>query len=330
MNVPIKKILSWFMMAAYILVCGEISIRIISTFFTVYSIEMLDYAKELKIKSTIPGVSHEHRPNASAELMGVEVALNALGHRNAELGNPKNRNERRIYVLGSSITLGWGVPVKEGFVSRVERRLNAEKGSRNGLQYRAINAGIGNYNTFYQVELFKQQVDVTDPDIVVLQYYINDAEPNPQGEDYSILRYSLLTAFIYQHVKALMAVSTKSLAEHYQELYAEGAVDWERAKASIRELKVVTEARGIRLVALLVPELHNLSEDGPFPPLYRKIGDAFAEMGIYTINPLPRFQAAYGNDPSRSWVAKNDPHPNSSAHKLLADALFEHLARRAD
>jgi len=327
-NFPIKKILSWFMMAAYILVCGEISIRIISAFFTVYSIEMLDYAKELKVKSSIPGVSHEHRPNARAKLMGVDVMLNSLGHRSANLRNPKDKNERRIHVLGSSIALAWGVPVEEGLAGRLEQRLNAETGTRTGLRYRVINAGIGNYNTFYQVEKFKRQVDATNPDVVVLQYYINDAEPNPRGEDHVVLKYSLLAAFLYQHVKSLTAVSTKSLAQHYQDLYADGAVDWQRAKASIRELKAISDTRGIQLVALLVPELHDLSDDGPLPPLYRKIEDAFAEVGIPMINPLERFQAAYGDNPSRSWVTKNDPHPNSSAHKLLADALFDYLARR--
>ena len=122
-----KKASSWFLFVAYVLVCGEISIRIISSFFTVYSIEMLDYAKDLKIRGKVPEISHEHKPNAKATLMDVEVALNSFGHRSAELQNPKAGNERRVYVLGSSITLGWGVKVEEGFVSRVEQRLNRVK-----------------------------------------------------------------------------------------------------------------------------------------------------------------------------------------------------------
>lgn len=330
MNPLAKKASSWLLYVAYVLVCSEISIRVISSFFTVYSIEMLDYAKELKIRNTIPEISHEHRSNAKATLMGVEVALNSLGHRSAELQNPKAGNERRIHVLGSSITLGWGVKVEEGFVSRVEQRLNREKGARNGHRYTAINAGIGNYNTFYEVELFKRQVDATDPDVVVLQYYINDAEPNPKGENNPVLKYSLFAAFVYQHFKTLTAVSTKSLAEHYGDLYRKNAPDWERAKASIRELRAITDKRGIRLVVLLVPELHDLSSDGPYPPIYDKIGAVFRKMGIDMINPLSRFQMAFSDDPSRAWVAPNDPHPNAMAHKVIADALYEYLAPRID
>ena len=330
MNAIMKKVSSWLLMAVYVLVCGEISIRIISAFVTVYSIEMLEYAKELKIKSPIPEISHEHRPNANARLMGVEVALNSLGHRSARLQVPKGENERRIHVLGSSITLGWGVEAEEGFVGRVEKRLNREKGARNGHRYTAINAGIGNYNTYYEAELFKRQVDVTKPDVVVLQYYINDAEQNPKGEDNPILRYSLFAAFIYQHIKTLTAVSTKTLAEHYRDLYLEGAPSWKKAKAAVREIKAITDKRAIPFVVLLVPELHDLSDDGPYPPIYEKIGAAFGKMGIHMINPLSRFQAAFSDDPSRAWAAQNDPHPNASAHKVIADALFDYLAPRID
>jgi len=311
-------------------VCGEISIRLLSTFFMIYTVEMLDYAKKLKIKSDIPGISHQHRANASAKLMGVEVKLNSLGHRSDELKNPKPRKERRIHVLGSSIALGWGVPVDQGFAGRLQNRLNAEKGARNGLHYQVVNAGIGNYNAFYAIELFKRQVDKTDPDALVLQYYVNDAEANPRGENYAILKYSLLAAFVYQNVKTLMAVSTKTLDQHYRDLYADGAPGWENAKASIRWLKAIADKRRIRLYIFLVPELHDLSEDGPYPPIYRTLDETFKQMGIPMINPLPRFQATFGKDPSKSWVDRNDPHPNAAAHRILADALYEYLAPRIE
>jgi len=312
----------------YVLVCSEFSIRLISSFFTVYSIEMLNYAKDLKIKGAVTEISHQHRPNASVNLMEVDVALNSLGHRSAELKNPKARNERRIYVLGSSITLGWGVAEGDGFVGRLEQRLNAEISPKSSLRYTAINAGIGNYNTYYQVELFKRQVEATNPNVAVVQYYINDAEPNPEGEDIALLKYSLLAAFLYQNIKTMTAVSTKSLAEYYKDLYQEGAPGWERAKASIKELKQITDKRDIRLIALLVPELHNLSKDGPYPTIYAKIDAFFTKTGIPLVNPLPAFQAAFNKDPSRAWAAPNDPHPSAPAHKILADALFDYLSPR--
>ena len=87
---------------------------------------------------------------------------------------------------------------------------------------------------------------------------------------------------------------------------------------------------GIRLVVLLVPELHDLSSDSPYPPIYDKIGAALRNMEIDMINPLSRFQTTFSNDPSKAWAAPNDPHPNAKAHKIIADALYEYLAPRID
>ena len=112
----IRKAGSITLILLYTVLCGEVSIRVISSFVLMYNIEMLNYAKQLKEKSPLPGISHQHRPNTRATLIGVDVSLNSRGHRSAELENPKKPKEKRIHFLGSSITLGWGVPAEEVFV----------------------------------------------------------------------------------------------------------------------------------------------------------------------------------------------------------------------
>ena len=151
MNTAVRKTLQGLLLVAYILVCGEIVLRVLSSITNIYNIEMLNYAKELKVKSAIPGVSQEHRPNASARLMGVDITLNSLGHRSAELRNPKRADERRLHFLGSSIALGWGVAEEEAMPSLVADMFNRRISPNTGFRYVALNAGIGNYNTFYLV-----------------------------------------------------------------------------------------------------------------------------------------------------------------------------------
>ena len=117
-----------------------------------------------------------------------------------------------------------------GVRSIVEERLNRIQSSETGNRYVSINAGVGNYNTYYEVEAFKKQIDGTDPDLVVLQYYINDAEPNPRGEDNILLEYSVLAAFVYQHIKIVTTLTSKSLADYYADLYLAGSPSWEQAQ----------------------------------------------------------------------------------------------------
>ena len=74
-------------LSLYIVFIGEIGIRTISHFTNIYEIEMLKYAKKLKRSSENPNLSHEHIPNSQSQLMGVNIVLNSLGHRNNELQN---------------------------------------------------------------------------------------------------------------------------------------------------------------------------------------------------------------------------------------------------
>ena len=47
-----------------------------------YNLEMWKYARKLKRASEDPVQGHKHIPNRSAHLMGVDIAINAHGHRN--------------------------------------------------------------------------------------------------------------------------------------------------------------------------------------------------------------------------------------------------------
>ena len=86
----------------------EFGFRLYSNYNSIYSVEMHKYALNLKTKSKISGLSHEHIKNSSAVLQNVEVKINDFGFRTNEL-KQKELNEFRTMVLGSSITMGWVV-----------------------------------------------------------------------------------------------------------------------------------------------------------------------------------------------------------------------------
>ena len=292
----LKKTASFILILVYMAVASEVIIRVISSVALIYDIEMIRYAKELKIRSSLPGTFHQHKSNASAELMGVEISLNSLGHRNKELAKPKPAGEKRIQVLGSSIALGWGVPEDQTFSGVLEQRLNDQIAAQSGERFVVINAGIGNYNTHNEVTLFEEQVGLTEPDAVVLQYYINDAEPNPRGVDNPFLMRSVAAAFLSIRIRSLFTVGGKTLGDYYTELYDEASPGWRQTRNSIRRLKELTDQRGIPLVVLLVPELHDLSEQGPYPPLYKIVTNYLDSLGIKSIDPTSNIRASLLNN----------------------------------
>ena len=309
----------------YVLLCCEVLIRLVSHFMQLYDIEMLRYARDLKVRSSQPGLSHEHRARRSAHLMGVEITLNSLGHRSPELAQPKPPNEKRVYFMGSSITLGWGVAEDQAFPALVVSQLNQDGRGAGAPAFVAVNAGVGNYNTVHEVDLLARQMDQVQPDLVVLQYYQNDAEIKPGAPDNLLLAHSLFLAYLTQRVKVAASLRRGSLVDYYRGLYGPGRPGWQQAVAALARLRALCHDRRLPLVAALVPEVHDLRPNGPYQPLYEQIKGAMAEQGVRVIDTTPALQAAFAAAPESAWVGRDDPHPSAAAHAVIARVLASAL-----
>jgi hypothetical protein len=154
-----------------------------------FDLEMWKYAKDIKRVSANPEIAHEHTPGTSGFFMGVPVAINSLGLRDREYSLKKPPGSVRVLMLGDSLTFGWGVKVENTPTKILEEMLNRD-GS--GRTYEIINSGVGNYNTRMEVAYFLDRGHLLKPDVVVLNYFINDAEPTPRrnATTYSVPRLS--------------------------------------------------------------------------------------------------------------------------------------------
>jgi lysophospholipase L1-like esterase len=101
----------------------------------------------------------------------VQVKTNSIGFRNREIG-PKER--ARVLFLGDSITLAGYLDEPDTFVRRVEA-LSAT----GPVPYETINAGVGGIGIEDELALLTEIGLGTDPDIVILGFYMNDAIPSP-------------------------------------------------------------------------------------------------------------------------------------------------------
>ena len=321
----VKKVAIGFGLMIWTLICFEVGVRVLSAFVPSYTVEMLKYASQLMIQSAIPNVTHEHKPNSTAHLMGVDIDLNSLGHRNPELKELKSPDEIRMHVIGSSLALGWGVNMEEGFASLIQNKLNKDLTSKTKLNYVVINAGVGNYNTFYQVELFKKQVEITKPDVAILQFFINDAEPNAVQTRSALVKHSLLAGYVYKHFITYSMTASKSLEDYYYSLYEDGKPGWKNTQASLLEFKAVCDRLGIPAIAFMIPDLHDLSKDSHYSALYKKIESVFQQTGIPVIDTFPALSEEFNGDSIRARVALDDPHPSSVAHKIIAREVYSFL-----
>lgn len=317
-----------FIATAVTLGLGEIALRIIASQHLIYNIEMVKYAKELKMRDPSGRASHVHRPSSSAKLMGVTISLNSLGDRGPELKNPKPAGCERILVMGSSITMGWGVPYEKIFTSVTGQMLNSNKPFGENHSFEVVNAGIGNYNTHFQFMLFQHQYPVVKPDMVVLHYFISDVQPRGMGNNSFILRDSYLAAFLYDKwsiVKLKFGGNYKDLFTFYKDLYADDSEAWKQTRAEISEMRDITAKDGVPFVVMIIPDIHDLSPGTPYKELYSKMETAFKAMNIPTVNTFDAFQKDFGDDVSKLWIQSDDPHPNATGHALMAKFLYDYI-----
>jgi hypothetical protein len=305
------------------LVIAEFAFRWYTNKKVIYDIEMHKYAKKLKQRSSIPGLSHEHIPNASAKLMGVDIHINSLGFRDDEL-TAKAENEYRVLVAGQSITFGWGVPKDSTFCELSQNRLNA---SGDSIHYNFVNTGIGNYNTRLEYLYLKRNLPLVNPDMVVLHAFLRDAETIPPKSQNVLIANSYLAAYLYIKIQQAFFFNNKTyktIGDYYLNMYSENSEGWKEQQQAFRDIRSLCEERRIPLLVVLQPDLNDLSEQSPQEKCYRIIGDFLSTNSFSYIDMSDIYRAKVSN-PRSIWVSVEDSHPNSAGHTVVADELYRYF-----
>jgi lysophospholipase L1-like esterase len=276
-----------------------------------YDIEMWRYSKLLKVPSDNPALGHEHRPAHSATLQSVELRINDRGLRGDNVP-PVVPGKRRILFLGSSITLGWGVPESETVTERLRAKFKAD-----GIAVDVLNAGIGNYNAPRYVERFLTRLEDLKPTDIVVHYFLRDAESLPPEGGNWLLRHSELALTFWSAYQKNFG-KARSLEQHYRDVYDPAAPGYRAMRDSLKKLSEYAHAHHIRLYLAMIPDVHNL-KNYPFSYIHEDLQKLARADGYQFIDLYPALQ---GLEPAQIWSMPGDPHPNAEGHRRMADALY--------
>ncbi len=310
-----------------LLLIGEGMTRLVFWHSLDFDMEMWKYATQVKIASPDPNLGHKHRPNRHALLMGVNVTTNEFGLRGDDTTLRKPANTYRIVVVGDSLTMGWGVEQDHTFAADLERLMNAEPpaGFPRDVRYEVLNFGVGNYNTVQEVTLLRSVGLQFEPDLILLAYFINDAEPLSQSHDNYLIEHSYLYALIASRLRRLPVGGAGSVSykEYYRGLYASDRPGWLAEQAAFRELAELAHDKNIPVIIYLLPELHELTSY-PFLDIDQKVMKVGADLGLPVVDLWPTFS---GYSPEEKlWVTPADAHPNALAQSMIARGIYNSLA----
>jgi lysophospholipase L1-like esterase len=258
---------------------------------------------------------------------------------------PKPEGTRHLVFLGDSFTFGEGVHNQDTYPEVAARLLRED-----GQNVLACNLGVGGYNTSQAAEVLRLFGFDLQPDVVVLGYTLNDAEPplfqvdpkngqpvrrareafiESEGElgtpPDSLLYRLRLTQAIWQ-VRRQRELSRQTI-EYYLSLHSssnKGRVESERA---LREIIEACKDRKIPCVVVMFPLLYNLSDDYPFAHVHAQIGEVVRQAGGNFIDLLP---ALKGQRASDLIVHPTDQHPNEIVHELAGRMVAEEIGRLMD
>lgn len=273
----------------------------------------------------------------------VRHYTNSMGFRAmAEPPGPKAPGTRRIVFLGDSFTFGEGVEEEDVFSARVSVRMNAARAG--GHRYEVFNLGVGGYNTEQEVALLRNFAIKLQPDVVVLVYTLNDAEPKlfeidpvtqaPRRRSRDVpentadplppayFPFTLRSARLIWKVAQTYGGATKTL-HYYRSLYDEGREGWQATQGALRDYGNICRLEELKCYVALFPLLVDFA-DYPFVDAHRKVSAAAGAAGVELIDLLPPI-AELGLDGEDLWVHPTDQHPNELVHREVADSLIDRL-----
>ena len=301
----------------------EVAVRLVVDDGMQFDLEMWKYARDVKVVSDDPRIGHEHGPNREAHLMGVKVETNSKGQRDREIPYERTPGVLRIAMVGDSVTMGWGVPFESLFSKRIERLYE-----KAGTKAEVVNLGVGNWNTVQEVRYFLTKGYKYNPDIVVLNYFVNDAEPTPENREKPgwLLRNCYSCVFFKGRLDSLLrqATTKQNWSDYYLGLYDGGKSEgWLAAKAAIKQLADYCEENNIELLIAHLPELHDV-QNYRFGIVTELVRQTANENKVPFVDLLPNLQFQASED---LWVTPPDPHPNAFANELIAAGLFNALQK---
>jgi GDSL-like Lipase/Acylhydrolase family len=284
-----------------------------------YELEMWKYAREVKVRDPRPDLGHRHRPKAEAQLMGVDVRTNPQGLRGPEIAEQAAPGVARIAFVGDSTTLGWGVAEKDTFAARVIADL-----VKAGRKVDGFNLGVGNYNTLQELTLFREVGVPLKPDIIVLTYFINDAEPMPNySDDDWLTRHSAAWVVLGYRLDSVFRQfgEAPDWKRYYRDLYQPKAPGWLQTQKALGGFADTAHDIGAKIVVFHLPELREL-KPYPFADVTAKLQAVVEEDGMPFVDLLPAMENL---NPPSLWVTVPDPHPNANAMAAVTRGMVPSL-----
>ncbi len=273
----------------------------------------------------------------------ITYAINDQGFRDRSYPESKPPGGQRILVLGDSVTFGFGVELEEVYTEQLERSLATREPPTE-----VLNFGVGGYNPYNEVALFADRGARYQPDLVLIQFCINDlnaptlhfdastqlalgrvpdgAFPDPglrpadPGRPCAGLRLCARLQELWKRGRGLDAPQLE--AAFAPRVGTRYRVEWEWLEARYAELERLAEGIGAQFAIVVFP-YHPQLEGEETDLLQRRFRALASRRGWKLVDLLPAFRRASASAETALFL--DLWHPSAAGHAVAAQALLDGL-----
>ncbi|MGH7703750.1 MAG: SGNH/GDSL hydrolase family protein [Gemmatimonadales bacterium] len=259
---------------------------------------------------------------------------NPLHLRSLHTEIPRREDTIRILTLGDSFTWGYFVArTEDTWPSVLERTLKAR-----GWRVEVINLGRNGASSVDELSLMDQLGWQYQPDLVILQYTLNDPIQGPYRlyfKTYPLLpglndfldHHSYFYSFVNGYLGSLQM--RFRYPEREAGLYREDNPGWQASRAAIDTLAAQARRRNVPTLLTVFPLFVPGSLDPrayPFGEAHREVSEAGQRAEMAVVDLLPIFAATH-RDGRSFWAIPCDPHPGVAGHRLAGEAIAEQVVQ---
>jgi lysophospholipase L1-like esterase len=278
------------------------------------------------------------RPAPEAPLEIVS-RVNAQGFRGPLVDAKKPAGVFRIACVGDSHTFGYGVAEGNTWPDALREALSRLPLSQ---PCEVMNCGVNAYDTEQEVLFLEQYVLPYEPDLVLLQFYMNDTAlrdlpdaPPPEGDFWLELAHPWRRGIVRELRQRSqfidLVLSNIYRRRHLSQFgrdrvnqYADAAAGWIRCRSAISRASDRLAASNIRFALVLFPFLFEdggrLASHGPFST----VSAYCAQRGVACFD----FESDFlGRDLDALRVHPLDYHTNDAGHRIFGEAVARELDR---
>jgi len=309
----------------------------------------------MRLRANTRAVIENHRLGG----LTVEIRTNSLGYRNPELGD---KERPRVLFLGDSITVQDYLPEEQTIV-RLVQTLSEETPH----PIETVNTGVGAIGTANELAILMETGLSTEPDVVVLNWYLNDVQTSsgieivtPSGLfAWSRLAELVATTFSglepVRHDMSAHSMETDAqwraqVAEefpaepgHYttgprafnfylQELFFDWGSAWadgawERMTPIIEEMKRQTEAHGAKFLIVAFPVREQIDVDFVHDYPQQRLRGVAERLGVPMLDLLPLLRDVARVTDERLYW--DWCHPSPFGSEVIAEAILEFVQKES-